>query len=184
MTGWVVGATWGDPFFFTYGPGGIYFQNGYVYNDGEQIGTADEYAQQAADLAASGQPVPTFDTAANDNADDAAEDDNWMPLGVFAMQKDKSAASNMLLQLSVSRDGTIAGSYANQDTGGHATVQGAVDKETQRAAWSFGDDRSPVMETGIFNLTKDETAALVHFGDGKTQQWYLVRQEAPSDDSE
>ena len=54
---------------------------------------------------------------------------------------------------------------------------GSVDKESQRAAWGFGSNGVPVMETGIFNLTKDETTALVHFSKDKTQQWYLVRQQ-------
>ena len=33
----------------------------------------------------------------------------------------------------------------------------------------------PVMETGIYNLTQDTAAALIHFADGQTQQCLLVR---------
>jgi hypothetical protein len=32
-----------------------------------------------------------------------------------------------------------------------------------------------VIETGIYNLTKDEAPALVHFGADRTEQWVLVR---------
>jgi hypothetical protein len=39
------------------------------------------------------------------------------------------------------------------------------------------------METGIANLTKDETAVLVHFGTDKTQQWFLARQTESDDRS-
>ena len=33
------------------------------------------------------------------------------------------------------------------------------------------------METGIANLTQDDAPALLHFDDGQTQQWLLVRLE-------
>ena len=37
------------------------------------------------------------------------------------------------------------------------------------------------METGIFNLTKESAPTLVHFADGQTQQWLLVRLEEPQE---
>jgi hypothetical protein len=54
-----------------------------------------------------------------------------------------------------------------------------VDKQTQRAAWTAVGKSRPLMETGIGNLTEDTTPALVHFADGSTQQWLLVRLEKP-----
>lgn len=39
------------------------------------------------------------------------------------------------------------------------------------------------IETGIYNLTKDETTALVHFGAEQTQEWLMVRLEKPEADS-
>jgi hypothetical protein len=39
------------------------------------------------------------------------------------------------------------------------------------------------METGIVNLTQDTAPALVHFDDGSTQQWLLVRLDKPDDAS-
>ena len=35
------------------------------------------------------------------------------------------------------------------------------------------------METGIYNLTEDETTALVHFGKEQTQTWLMVRLPEP-----
>ena len=49
------------------------------------------------------------------------------------------------------------------------------------AAWSVGDKSDTVVETGIFNLTKSETPALLHFGKNKTQTWLLVRLEDPEE---
>ena len=39
----------------------------------------------------------------------------------------------------------------------------------------MGDKSQTVVETGLYNLTKDEAPALLHFGTEKTQQWLLVR---------
>jgi hypothetical protein len=63
-------------------------------------------------------------------------------------------------------------------------LKGKVDKKTQRAVWTFGDGKNTdiIMETGLFNLTQDQTEALVHFGNEKTQQWLLVRLDQPKDD--
>jgi hypothetical protein len=36
------------------------------------------------------------------------------------------------------------------------------------------------METGIYNLTKDDAPALLHFSDGQTQQWLMVRLDEPT----
>jgi hypothetical protein len=35
------------------------------------------------------------------------------------------------------------------------------------------------METGIGNLTQDTASVLVHYADDTTQQWLLVRMDAP-----
>jgi hypothetical protein len=55
-----------------------------------------------------------------------------------------------------------------------------VDKQTQRAAWTVVGKTRPLMETGIVNLTQNTSPALVHFADGTTQQWLLIRMENPA----
>ena len=65
-------------------------------------------------------------------------------------------------------------------------IQGSVDKKTQRVAFTVGDNKTDVVETGLYNLTKDEAPVLIHFGADKTEQWLLVRlkdQKPSSDDS-
>jgi hypothetical protein len=85
------------------------------------------------------------------------------------------------LQLAVDKDGVIAGTYYNTTTDIGRPVRGKVDKKTQRAAWTFSDGKNTdiIMETGIFNLTQDQTEALVHFGKEKTQKWLMVRLNQP-----
>jgi hypothetical protein len=89
----------------------------------------------------------------------------------------------MILQLAVSKDGVLAGSFYNQTLHVERPLEGTVDKTTQRAAWHFADGKNTeiVMETGIVNLTKDEATALVHFGPEKTQTWMMVRLPQPEE---
>ena len=77
--------------------------------------------------------------------------------------------------MAVNKDGIIRGNYTATVTNDTKPVQGSVDKKTQRAAWTIGDNKENVIETGIYNLTKDEAPVLVHFGKDKTEQWTLVR---------
>ena len=73
----------------------------------------------------------------------------------------------------------IAGTYYNDASEKSQDIAGVVDKESQRTAWTVGANDWPVMETGISNLTEDEAPALIHFADGQTQKWLLVRLEDP-----
>jgi uncharacterized protein (TIGR03000 family) len=50
-----------------------------------------------------------------------------------------------------------------------------VDPKTQRASWIVGDQKTTVYDTGIANLTRDESPILIHFGKDRTQEWLLVR---------
>ena len=86
-----------------------------------------------------------------------------------------------MLQLAVSKDSVITGIYYNDATETERPIEGTVDAETQRAAWTFADgqDTHIVMETGIYNLTEDEAAVLVHFGADTAQNWTMVRLEEP-----
>jgi hypothetical protein len=79
----------------------------------------------------------------------------------------------------VSKQGVINGTFQNTATSVVQAVEGMVDKQTQRAAWTAVGKSRPLMETGIVNLTKNTASALVHFPDGTTQQWLLVRMEKP-----
>jgi hypothetical protein len=111
------------------------------------------------------------------------EGEDWMPLGVFALSKANVADSNMVLQLVINKEGVISGTYYNTNTDVGRPIKGMVDKKSQRAAWTFADGKNTdiIMETGIYNLTQDQTEALVHFGKDKTQQWLMVRLKEPEE---
>jgi len=54
-------------------------------------------------------------------------------------------------------------------------------KVPQRVAFTVDDNKTNVVETGLYNLTKDEAPALIHFGKDRTEQWLLVRLHKPTD---
>jgi hypothetical protein len=146
-----------------------YYEEGQVYQDGQPIATEEQYAEQAAAIATT---APTIDPA-------TAE---WMTLGVFALTQDGQATGttpNLFMQLAVSKEAVLSGTFKNMATGQTQTLEGAVDKNTKRAAWCVAGQQRPIAETGIENLTQDQAPVLIHFADGTTQQWLMVRLNEP-----
>ncbi len=184
--GWGVGRVWGwtawpalgawygwgtvDPIYYNYGSNVVYDGDEVYYGD-EPTATADQYYQQASDIAANGPST---------NPDEG----EWTPLGVFGLVQGEQASTSAVFQLATSKDGAIAGNFADMLSGNTLKVQGAVDKKTQRAAWTVGDNKDTVYEAGISNLTKEEAPVLVHFGPDRTQQWLLVRLKQPDQDKQ
>ncbi len=167
VTGWVA-YHWTNPIYYRYGSGGnVYYENNSVYIDGQQYASAEQYYNEAEEIASA---VPKMN-------DEQAEQMEWMPLGVFALTAEGVNASSMYLQLAVSKEGVIAGTFYNESTGATHPVEGTVDEKTQRAAWMAADGSNPnlVMETGLYNLTQDTAEVLVHFGPEQTQTALLVR---------
>jgi hypothetical protein len=168
LTDWV-DYGWSDPVYYNYGEN-VYYADDSVYYGDQPVATYEEYAQQAEAIALSAP-----------EAEPAPED--WMSLGVFAMTSDGQPSGvepTMYLQLAVSKQGIINGTFQNTATNSVQAIEGMVDKQTQRAAWTAVGKSRPLMETGIGNLTQDTTPALIHFADGTTQQWLLVRMEKPA----
>lgn len=110
-----------------------------------------------------------------------AQQVEWMPLGVFAVTPEGADDFNLMVQLAVTKDGILSGTVFNETNNKSYPLEGTVDKKTQRAVWSYVDDNNQriQMETSIYNLTKPETTALVHFSPDKIEVRQLVRLEAP-----
>ena len=171
MTAWFPWS-WSQPVYYDYGDN-VYYQGDTVYYGDEAIASSEEYAQQAQTIAASAPDIPAETTP-----------EEWMGLGVFAITQDGQASGpppTMYVQLQVNKDGVITGTLQNLSTEGVQQIDGAVDKQSQRSAWTVAGKSWPIMETGISNLTRDEAPALVHFEDGTTQQWLLIRMPEDAD---
>ena len=107
---------------------------------------------------------------------------DWLPLGVFALTQDGQASGaepSLYMQLAISKQGVISGTLKNTLTGKVQSLEGMADKKSQRVAWGVVDQERPIMETGLSNLTQDTSPALIHFADGQTQQWLMVRIPEP-----
>lgn len=128
-----------------------------------------------------GAPPPDAQASANaPGAPDAPpqEQGDWLSLGVFAVGSSAEEApySNMVVQLALKKDGEIAGTYYNAGTDQTYGIEGMVDKNTQQAVFKLSDNpESPVMTTGLYNLTQNVAKAKVHFPDGTDQAKVLVR---------
>jgi hypothetical protein len=167
VTGWV-GYGWSEPTSYSYGEN-VYYSDEQVYYGDQPVATAEQYAQQAETIVAS---APETKPASGD----------WMPLGVFALTQDGQATGvdpTLFMQLAISKQGIIAGTLKNMATGQVQTLEGMADKASQRVAWGVAGQKRPIVETGISNLTQDTAPALIHFADGQTQQWLLVRLPEP-----
>ena len=172
-------ATWGllggwmgygaaEPSSYAYGEN-IYYEGDQVYYGDQPVATAEQYAQQADAIAASAPAIKP-------------ESGEWLPLGVFALTQDGQASGvepTLFMQLAISKEGVIAGTFKNMETDQVQTLEGMADKKSQRVAWGVAGQKRPIMETGIANLTQDTSPALIHFADGQTQQWLLVRLPEP-----
>ncbi len=166
MTNWVVG--WNaPPVYYSYGDN-LYYENDNVYYNNEVLCTTDQYAQQAQEIASN---IPEVEP----------ESVEWMPLGVFALTQGEGSAEDatLFLQLAISKEGIIAGSFQNTATDEAFEVEGTIDRKSQRAAWGKVGAEWPIMETGIYNLSESQAGALLHFETGDTQEWTMIRLDEP-----
>ena len=172
--GTFLGGPWANvqPIYYAYGQGGnVYYENNVVYLNGQAAGTPQEYYQQTQALAAA--------APATDQINGQQED--WLPLGVFALTSEDTGDSQIVLQLAVNKQGVIAGTYYNEANQASRPIQGTADVKTQRTVMTFADNKNTdrILETGINNLTQDEAPALLHFGAEQSQPVLLVRLKQP-----
>jgi hypothetical protein len=165
------GYGWGDPFYYDYGPGGnVVYTRDYVVVNGQNVGTPASFYAAARALA-------TVDMSQVD-----PNDRDWQPLGTFSMAvRQDEVDPPRVVQLATNKDGIISGTVFNRESGNLYNVQGRVDPETQRVAFTLGNDRNTVFETGLYNLTQDQTPVLVHFSARQHDTYVLARLPEPSE---
>jgi hypothetical protein len=171
-------ATWGglasfcgypaEPANYDYGSSVVYEGNT-VYVNGEPAGTTEAYAQGADEIADAGRQAQV------------TKEQEWLPLGVFAMVQGEETTAYNLFQLAINKEGIVRGNYYNALTDSTEPVYGSVNRNNQRAAWTVGDKKSPVYEAGIGNLTDEQTTMIVHYGKDRAQQFTLFRIEQPKE---
>lgn len=163
---------YGQPYYYDYGPGGnVVYQGNQVLVNDQPVASATDYAQSAAELAMVTQ-------------EQMQAEHDWVPLGTFSVAtsiEDKNP--ERVAQLAYdNKQGLISGTILNTKSNNLYTLQGKVDKETQRTAFTIGNDPNTVFETGLYNLTQTATPVLLHQGASQTQTWLFARLPEPSAD--
>ncbi len=131
--GWAAGTAWdactwnsasaycgysdAPPAYYDYG-NNVTYEDGNVYVNGDDAGTSEQYYDQANQIAAAGAAAA------------ASPESDWLPLGVFAFTKPDETASDITIQLAVSKEGVIRGNYTDSTTKQNQVVQGSIDKQT------------------------------------------------------
>jgi hypothetical protein len=98
----------------------------------------------------------------------------WLPLGVYALAPIGQDEATTIVQVSVSKEGTVRGNYYDFITDQSLPVNGKIDRANQRATWNVGKGTA-LFETTVGELLKETTPVAVKFAEGRTQKWQLVR---------
>lgn len=165
----------------------ITYQGDTVYENGSQLASAPQFYQQSQALAAQGFNTPSPGSppgnepvAEQMQVVQGHEQDEFKPLGVFALAEPNQKDSDMIFQLAIDHNGVIRGNYFNQISNEQSQVYGAVDKKSQRVSWSIGTTNKTTFDTTLGNLTKKDSPILVHYGPTSTRQMYLFKLNPPS----
>jgi hypothetical protein len=168
--GWNVLSPWcgcrQDPVYYYYGENVCYRGDNVYYGD-QPVATAEQYYDQAAAVAASGQ-VPR------------GAEEQWLPLGVFGLVSEGQTKPDKVIQLAVNKEGQIRGNYYDTFADTMLPLVGSVDKATQRAAWRLKDNDTLLMEAGVYSLTEEQAPVLVHYGQERTESRVLIRLQQPN----
>lgn len=154
------------PIVYDYGSTTV-INNNTVYQNGDPVASAPEYAAQAMTIADAGRQAKPPET------------DDWQPLGVFGMIQGDETVAQRIFQLAVNKAGILRGNYYDAVADNNLPVYGSVDPKSQRAAWTIGDKKDIVFEAGLTNLTQNETTVLIHYGKDRTSEQMLVRLDPP-----
>jgi hypothetical protein len=160
---------WDEEADYDYG-GSVVYEGETVYVDGQAAGTTADAAAMATTQADAGAQQMAATAAAGQ-----ADQTEWMPLGVFALVNEEAGDPTRYLQLAVSKEGLISGTFYNAATDQAQPVYGALDRQTQKVAFYAGDKKDTVVEAGIYNLTQEQAPVLIHFPGGRAQEYLLVR---------
>lgn len=152
--------------YYDYGEN-VTYDDGTVYHGDEAVASAEQYFDQANQIASSGGE---------------ATNEEWLPLGVYAIIADpKQTETDKVVQLAVNKEGIIRGNFQDFLTDKVTPVTGAVDKDTQRVALKLEGNDELVVETGLYNLTNDEVPVLVHVGADRQEARTFIRLKNPEE---
>lgn len=161
---------WNTPIYYHYGTDGIIYSS-YSPESIHLIPVPSNQLFIAEAVRIANTPRPLYK---NQN--------NWMPLGMFALSQDSEGGelAQEYLSLAISKDGLVSGAYVNVGDNETLEIEGAIDENSQRVVWKFVGQEWPVMESGLYNLTQEESSVLVHFSNMRTESRLFIRLNQPN----
>jgi hypothetical protein len=149
------------PYYYYYDDGGIYYS---ADGGSSDLILADSLQVSGIALANS---TPSF----------SKNQEDWLSLGTFALSSEQDSLDipHEYISLAISKEGAVTGAYVNVQNMEPIEIRGAIDQKSQRIAWKFVGKDFPVMETGLYNLTRKESALLVHLSSSKSEIRVIVQ---------
>ena len=158
---------WSRPIYYYYeADGDVYYSTTEDFSYLIPVDSKELFIEQATRIANARYPI-------------SKQQSDWMPLGMFAfaLDNDSSDMPKRYISLAISKEGAVSGAYFDAASNTMLEIQGGIDQESQRIAWKFVGNDWPIMESGLYNLTKDESTLLIHTSSRTTQTEVLIRLE-------
>lgn len=147
--------------------------------------TSDNDADDSqADAIVDDQNTDATNTLADQGATDPAPDAKLLPLGVYTLAPKDQDESTASVRLALSKDGVLRGIYYDSLGAQGHPIRGAVDKKTQRVAWTVGDNKKVLFQTTLASLTHEKGALTVRDANGNSHPWTIARFEQNENENE
>ncbi len=153
------------PIYYYYGSDGmVYYSATEDFAYLTPVSSREQFVAEAARIANTQRPLPRSQS-------------DWLPLGMFALASDdeSSAMPKRYISLAISKQGAVTGAYFDVANNEMLEIQGGIDPQNQRAAWKFVGRDWPIMESGLYNLTKEESTLLIHTSPRRTDTQLIIR---------
>ena len=113
---------------------------------------------------------------AGNGTQEVSTDGEWLNLGAYTLASNNQAQPTQMLSLTVNKEGILRGTYFDMLSNATQTIEGAIDKKSQLAAWRIGSEGPVTFQTSLRDLTGATTPVSLQFETGRTGLWRMVRQ--------
>lgn len=118
---------------------------------------------------------PAVDPNAAANAAAPPDDQEWMPLGVFATAPQGAGEAHIFQQLAVNRQGQLQGNYYDSIANAVQPLNGKIDKDTRKVAWAVGNNGAK-FQTTLDDILQPNGLLTMQTGNSK-QAWTLAKMD-------
>ena len=103
------------------------------------------------------------------------DDQEWMPLGVFATAPQGAGEAHIFQQLAVNRQGDVQGNYYDSIANAVQPLKGRIDKDTRNVAWAVGSNGAK-FQTTLDDILQPSGLLSMQTGNSK-QSWTMSKMD-------